>query len=87
MACGKPVITYYTGGSIESVCDDTGFIIKKGDIDSLTDTLIKLGTNFKKNNFSKKCRLKAKKYFHHFQIGVKKKKFPNWKLVYILLKK
>ena len=63
MACGTPVITYSTGGSIESVCDDTGFIIKKGDIDSLTDTLIKLGTNFKKNNFSKKCRLKAKKYF------------------------
>ena len=63
MACGTPVITYSTGGSIESVCDDTGFVIKKGDINSLTDTLIKLRTNFEKNNFSKKCRLRAEKYF------------------------
>ena len=38
-------------------------IIKKGDINSLTDTLIKIRTNFEKNHFSKKCRSKAEKYF------------------------
>tara|TARA_B100001059_G_scaffold228408_1_gene259443 strand:+ start:91 stop:891 length:801 start_codon:yes stop_codon:yes gene_type:complete len=63
MACGTPVITYSTGGSIESVCDDTGFIIKKGDVNSLTDTLMKLRNNFEKNIFWNKCRLKAEECF------------------------
>ena len=63
MACGTPVITYATGGSIEPVCSETGFIIEKGDVNALTNTLIKMKTNFGKNHFSKKCRSKAKKYF------------------------
>lgn len=63
MACGTPVITYNTGGSIESVCNETGFIIDKGDINSLTSSIIKLRNDFKKNHFLKKCRLKAEKYF------------------------
>ena len=32
IACGTPVVTYRTGGSIESVTGDTGFIVEQGDI-------------------------------------------------------
>lgn len=35
LACGTPVLTYRTGGSIEAVSDETGFIVEKGDLDSV----------------------------------------------------
>ncbi|WP_320113086.1 glycosyltransferase family 4 protein [Draconibacterium orientale] len=35
MACGTPVITYKTGGSPESIDQNTGMIVKKGDINGL----------------------------------------------------
>ncbi len=41
MACGTPVITYDTGGSPESITENTGFIVKQGD---LKDTLLKIKT-------------------------------------------
>lgn len=34
-ACGTPVVTYRTGGSVESVTPHTGFIVEQGDVDSL----------------------------------------------------
>jgi len=39
IACGTPVITYKTGGSIESVGQDAGFIVNQGDIDSLVEII------------------------------------------------
>lgn len=35
IACGTPVITYRTGGSVEAVTKDTGVIVEQGDIDGL----------------------------------------------------
>ena len=35
VACGTPVITYQTGGSPESITDDTGIVVKRGDVDAL----------------------------------------------------
>src|SRR5690606_3701807 len=35
IACGTPVITYDTGGSVESIDADSGFIVKKGDFNDL----------------------------------------------------
>lgn len=32
LACGTPVITYKTGGSPESVCCGTGYVLEKGDV-------------------------------------------------------
>ena len=37
IACGTPVITYRTGGSVEAVTDDTGFIVDTGDIEGLLE--------------------------------------------------
>ena len=35
LACGTPVITYATGGSVESVNEQTGFILEQGDIEGV----------------------------------------------------
>jgi len=35
MACGTPVITYETGGSPEAIDENTGIVVKKGDINDL----------------------------------------------------
>ena len=35
LACGTPVVTYDTGGSVESINKHNGRIVKKGDISSL----------------------------------------------------
>ncbi len=32
IACGTPVVTYRTGGSVESVTDGTGFVVEQGDV-------------------------------------------------------
>lgn len=39
LACGTPVITYRTGGSVESVSPDVGIIVEKGDIHGLLDAI------------------------------------------------
>lgn len=35
IACGTPVVTYRTGGSIEAVTDATGMIVEQGDVEGL----------------------------------------------------
>lgn len=37
MSCGTPVLTYRTGGSPEAVTDETGWVIEKGDIESVLE--------------------------------------------------
>lgn len=39
LACGTPVITYKTGGSVEAISSDTGFVINKGDINSIVNSI------------------------------------------------
>jgi glycosyltransferase involved in cell wall biosynthesis len=64
LACGTPVITFNTGGSVESVNNNVGRIVEKGDINSIikivnnlyTGKLIfipKICAEFAKNNFDK----------------------------------
>ena len=42
MACGTPIITYKTGGSIEAVTEETGFVVEQGDVENLFN-VIKIG--------------------------------------------
>lgn len=64
LACGTPVITFNTGGSVESVNNNVGRIVEKGDIDSVIKIINKLYTGelsfdpeicvkFAKDNFDK----------------------------------
>ena len=35
LACGTPVITYRTGGSLEAVLPETGWVVEKGDTEEV----------------------------------------------------
>lgn len=54
LACGTPVITFNTGGSIESVDKNTGFIVEKGKLEELYNAIKK--TKCKgKDRYEKEC--------------------------------
>jgi putative colanic acid biosynthesis glycosyltransferase len=55
MACGTPVITYCTGGSPEVIIDNTGYIVKKGDLKTAQE-YIKNICEKGKRHFINPCR-------------------------------
>ena len=62
LACGTPIITYDTGGSIESVFDETGKIVKKGNLPEILKAIEQL--SIKDSKFYKiKCSQLAKKKY------------------------
>lgn len=63
LACGTPLVTYKTGGSVEAVSPDTGYIVEKGDLPEL----IKVIRNAKekgKHSFTVACRKRAVELFN-----------------------
>lgn len=48
IACGTPIITYRTGGSVESVDEKWGYVVEKGDIDTTQKILEDLAGKEKK---------------------------------------
>ncbi len=52
IACDTPVITYKTGGSVESITSETGFVVEQGDIRTISDIL----RNLKSTKSKFKCR-------------------------------
>ena len=63
MACGTPVITYRTGGSPESVTEQTGIVVDKGNIEQLIDAIETIFKNGKQH-YSTVCREHAVKYYN-----------------------
>ncbi len=59
MACGTPVITYRTGGSVEALDEGTGWIVEQGDLNAVVHVLPEV----KKIN-RKKCRERAECFFN-----------------------
>lgn len=62
LACGTPVITYRTGGSVESVSSDTGFVVEKGDVGGIVESvkaIIKTG----KEKYVSRCRNRAVTFY------------------------
>ncbi|NYV64897.1 glycosyltransferase [Bacillus sp. Gen3] len=57
LACGTPVITFNTGGSVESIDTSSGIIVEKGNIDLLTAAIKKI-----KNYSSIHCLNRSKRY-------------------------
>lgn len=55
LACGTPVITYNTGGSPEAVDSKTGFVVQKGDIKGILESINTIEQKGKKH-YSKACR-------------------------------
>lgn len=60
IACGTPVITYRTGGSPESITNDTGIVLKPGDISGINEAIIKIVDG---DNLSEACRQYAECHF------------------------
>jgi putative colanic acid biosynthesis glycosyltransferase len=59
LACGTPVITFNTGGSPESIDNETGIVVKKGDTEGLLKA-INIIKNNTKNYYSENCTKRAK---------------------------
>ena len=55
LACGTPVITYCTGGSIEAIDEFTGYIANQGDIESVCK-LVESVSSREKDVFKRVCR-------------------------------
>lgn len=62
LACGTPVITFHTGGSIESVDDATGLIVKEKTSDELYKGICQI-KNQKKASYEEACLERARKYY------------------------
>lgn len=63
LACGTPVITFNTGGSIESLDDSCGLIISKGNTLELLNSIAKV-KNRKKDSYYRYCIDKATRLYN-----------------------
>ncbi len=62
LACGTPVITYNTGGSPEAIDENTGFVVKKGNIEGLYEEIERISNKGKKH-YQAFCRKRAVRLF------------------------
>lgn len=62
LSCGTPVVTYRTGGSIEAITAETGFIVEQGCIDGLIEAINIVKKNGK-TYYSEACRKRAIDFF------------------------
>lgn len=62
MACGTPVITYQTGGSPEAISEDSGMVVKQGDIEAMVGAIEEVCAKGKEHYFEA-CRKRAEEHF------------------------
>lgn len=58
ISCGTPVVTYRTGGSLESITSETGRIVSQGDVKGIL-TAVREIESIGKDGFTAKCRAHA----------------------------
>ena len=58
IACGTPVVTYRTGGSIEAVTEKTGFVVEQGDVKGLLEAVRRIAERGKVQ-YTADCRAYA----------------------------
>ncbi|MBO5000753.1 MAG: glycosyltransferase [Bacteroidaceae bacterium] len=80
IACGTPVVTYRTGGSIEVVTPDTGMIVEQGDVKGLIEAVRKI-EKLTKNYFQPRCRAYAEAHFS------KEDRYADYLKLYEVLRK
>ncbi len=64
IACGTPVLTYNTGGSVESVTQKTGWIVEQGNIQAVANIISNIDQIDLKEKMSEDCILYASKNFN-----------------------
>lgn len=62
IACGTPVVTYRTGGSVEAVAEGTGFVVEQGDVQGLLDRARELAAE-DRQAVAGRCRAYAIQHF------------------------
>ena len=62
IACGTPVVTYRTGGSVEAVTEGTGFVVEQGDVQGLLDRVRELAAE-DRQAVAERCRAHALQHF------------------------
>ena len=62
IACGTPVVTYRTGGSVEAVSEGTGFVVEQGDVDGLLARVRELAA-MDRQAVAGRCRAFALQHF------------------------
>ena len=75
IACGTPVITYRTGGSVESVTPQTGFVVEQGDVEGMAACIRTIRAQGKEH-YAETCREYALEHFD------KKKRFQDYIRLY-----
>ena len=71
LACGTPIVTYQTGGSVEAVSDECGKVIPQGDIDTLRLYILsKEWKNIKESACIKRAKMfdERKKFFEYVEL-------------------
>lgn len=63
LACGTPVVTFETGGSVESIDEKCGLIVPKGDVLALLNAIRTICARGKET-YSAQCRNKALKLYN-----------------------
>lgn len=58
LACGTPVVTYKTGGCPECIDNNTGFVVPRGDYESMLNAIDEILKNGKQS-YSESCRARA----------------------------
>ena len=66
LACGTPVISYRTGGSIEAIDQATGMVVEQGDIEGLKAALTTIKIAGKKQ-YAAACRQRAESHFNEYE--------------------
>lgn len=59
LACGTPVVTYATGGSGESVTEETGIVVRRGSYDKLLEAVLEAAEG---RFFKEDCLKRAKEF-------------------------
>ena len=62
IACGTPVVTYRTGGSVEAVTEGTGFVVEQGDVEGLLACVRELAA-LDRQAVAARCRAYALQHF------------------------
>lgn len=63
IACGTPVVTYRTGGSVEAITPKTGVVVEQGDVKALLSAIRQIEQNGKEY-YQKPCREYALENFN-----------------------
>ena len=62
IACGTPVVTYRTGGSVEAISEGTGFVVEQGDVAGLLARVRELAAQ-DRQAIAARCRARALEQF------------------------